>query len=99
MNAGVSTPFANLNFGAPAAERDIIRGLKDYFVESEAYRRIENRQKYIILGNRGSGKSAIFKVIADRERERGTLVLELAPEDYSYEMLAAVMKEEKEGAW
>jgi len=91
--------FSNLDFGAPAAERDITRGLKDYFVESETYKRIENRQKYIILGNRGSGKSAIFKVIADRERDRSTLVLELAPEDYSYEMLASVMKEEREGAW
>jgi len=29
----------DLNFGAPAAERDINVGLTDYFVESDAYRR------------------------------------------------------------
>jgi hypothetical protein len=97
-----STPaagFAGLNFGAPAAERDISQGLKDYFVESEAFRRVQAREKYIILGNRGSGKSAIFKILAERERQIGSLVIELAPEDYSYEMLASVMKHESEGAW
>jgi len=92
-------PSATLNFGAPAAERDMARGLRDYFVESEAYRAVEKREKFIILGNRGSGKSAIFKIVADREKDRGTLVIELAPEDYSYEMLASVLKQEKQGAW
>lgn len=94
-----SSGFETLNFGAPAAERDITGGLKDYFVESETFRRVEGRQKFIILGNRGSGKSAIFKIAAERERSRGTLVIELAPEDYSYEMLSSVMRQEKQGSW
>ena len=89
----------NLAFGAPAAERDIDFGLADYFVESEAYKRIEQCKKTIILGNRGSGKSAIFKVLAERERKNGSLVLELSPEDYSYEMLNSILKKETEGAW
>ena len=53
--------FRDLNFGAPAAERDIGTGLTDYFVESETFHRVEKGEKLIILGNRGSGKSAIFK--------------------------------------
>lgn len=39
----ISLPAASLakiDFGAPAAERDIERGLDEYFVESEAYERV-----------------------------------------------------------
>lgn len=89
----------SLSFGAPAAERDISQGLADYFVESEAYRRISDGQKTIVLGNRGAGKSAIFKVLAERLRGTGQLVIELSPEDYSYEMLSKVMLAEGQGGW
>jgi energy-coupling factor transporter ATP-binding protein EcfA2 len=88
-----------IKFGAPAAERDVNYGLYDYFVESEAFKRVASGQKTLVLGNRGSGKSAIFKVFANREREKGAVVLELAPEDYSYEMLQSVLRREEEGAW
>jgi predicted ATPase len=67
--------LARMNFGAPAAERDIALGLADYFVESEAFRRLSLRTKTIVLGNRGTGKSAIFKILADRAKRSGTLVL------------------------
>jgi hypothetical protein len=93
------TDLSKLYFGAPAAERDMNFGLSDYFVESEAYSRLLERRKMIVLGNRGSGKSAIFKIIAAKQRESGCLVIELSPEDYSYEMLCSVLKAEKEGAW
>ncbi len=88
-----------LSFGAPAAERDIDQGLADYFVESAAFERVANGSKQIVLGNRGAGKSAIFKVIAKREREAGSIVIELSPEDYSYEMLSSVLAAEAEGSW
>jgi hypothetical protein len=88
-----------LNFGAPAAERDIELGLADYFVETEAFRRVAERKKTILLGNRGSGKSAIFKVLARQARLSGAIVLELSPEDYSYEMLSSTMQSESKGSW
>ncbi|HSS04026.1 MAG TPA: ATP-binding protein [Solirubrobacterales bacterium] len=91
--------ISRLSFGAPAAERDIDQGLQDYFVESPAFDRVRNGQKKIILGNRGTGKSAIFQVLAERERKKGAVVLELAPDDYSYEMLSSVLSTELEGAW
>lgn len=91
--------FSKLSFGALSAERDIQQGLRDYFVESDAYRRIQTGEKSVIIGNRGSGKSAILKMLAERERGNGTIVIELAPEDYSYEMLSSMMIKEKEGAW
>jgi hypothetical protein len=89
----------NVSFGAPAAERDIDQGLERYFVESQAYKRVSDGVKKIVLGNRGTGKSAIFKVLAERERKQGAQVIELAPEDYSYEMLSSVLRSESEGSW
>src|SRR5690606_14007774 len=91
--------LARLSFGAPAAERDISQGLADYFVESEAYARLASRQKTIVVGNRGTGKSALFKVLADRAKRNGEVVLELNPESYSYEMLCTALKSEREGSW
>ncbi len=88
-----------VRFGAPAAERDISEGLSDYFVESGAFTRVSEGRKTVLLGNRGSGKSAIFKVLAERERNSATVVTELAPEDYSYEMLSSLMAREDQGSW
>lgn len=88
-----------VNFGAPAAERDIAQGLEEYFVESAAFSRVQSGAKTIVLGNRGAGKSAIFQVIAQRERVRGSIVIELSPEDYSYEMLSGVLAAEAQGSW
>ena len=68
-------------------------------MESAAFGRVQEGIKKIVLGNRGTGKSAIFKVLAERQRQQGTLVLELGTEDYSYEMLASVLATEAEGSW
>jgi hypothetical protein len=88
-----------LDLGAPAAERDIDRGLEHYFIHSEAFRRVENRSKTVVLGNRGVGKSAIFKILAAQARTKNAIVLELAPEDYSYELLRTALASEAEGSW
>jgi hypothetical protein len=91
--------IAKLSFGAPAAERDINQGLADYFVESDAFGRLSSRQKTIVIGNRGTGKSALFKVLAERSRRSGAIVLELSPENYSYEMLCTALKSEHAASW
>jgi hypothetical protein len=100
--AGISSlsgPLSRVDFGAPAAERDIERGLDEYFVESEAYHRVKAGTKRILIGGRGIGKSALFQVLARREREAGSYVIELSPEDYSYELLTQTMASEARGSW
>lgn len=87
----------DLHFGVPAAERD--DDLFSCFVASEAYSNLQAGKKCIILGNRGSGKSALFLKLAQEERGKNNIVVELAPEDYSYELLSETMKKESEGAW
>ncbi|MEX5633981.1 P-loop ATPase, Sll1717 family [Parafrankia sp. FMc2] len=91
--------LSRLNFGAPAAERDVRRGLDAYFIESAAYRNMNAGTKTILVANRGAGKSAILKTMAHRNRDRGESVIELSPEDYSYEFLSGAMIRESEGAW
>ena len=91
--------LSKLDFGAPAAERDIERGLDEYFVESEAYSRVKAGAKRILIGGRGIGKSALFQVLARRERDRGSYVIELSPEDYSYELLSQTMASQDRGSW
>jgi hypothetical protein len=89
----------NVSFGKLAAESEIEKGLKDYFIETGAFIRLKDRTKTIILGNRGSGKSAIIKMLAEYYRSNNALVVELTPEDYSYEMLQKSMVTEKDGSW
>jgi hypothetical protein len=89
----------SLKFGALAAERDVIEGLKYYFLESEAFKALRDGKKSVALGNRGSGKSAVFKMIAEHERANGKLVIELSPDDFSYELLAKTMLPEERGSW
>lgn len=88
-----------IDLGAPAAERDISRGLEHYFVESGVFRRVLSGETTVILGNRGAGKSAIFQMLARRSRAAGHKVLELSPDDYSYEMLGESMTSERSGSW
>lgn len=95
----INSDLNTLSFGAPAAERDITQGLRDYFVESDAYTRVRSGKKSIILGNRGSGKSAIFKIVAEQELRSGSSVIELSPENYSYEMLSSTLASESRGSW
>jgi hypothetical protein len=67
----------DLDFGAPAAERDIGHGLEKYFVESAA--RLSNGRRRSSWGTGDPGR-APSSVLASRER--GSYVIELAPEDY-----------------
>lgn len=93
----MSVSLKDISFGVPAAERD--DDLLTCFVASETYTRLVRGQKTIILGNRGSGKSALFKKMAMEQTKKGHIVIQLAPEDYSYELLSQTMRKESQGAW
>ncbi|PSN10820.1 hypothetical protein C7271_25430, partial [filamentous cyanobacterium CCP5] len=88
-----------LNLGSDSAERDIAIGLSDYFYQNSTYHKFFDGGKTILVGNRGAGKSAIFKYMAAMEGRKGHLVLELSPEEYSYEMLSQFLRSEEEGSW
>lgn len=105
MSASQATPqpkaLRKLELGAPAAERDINFGLNEYFIESDTYKRVVEGTTNVLIGNRGSGKSAIFKVFAAREGRKigGIRIIEISPDAYSYEFLGNALKAELDGAW
>ena len=47
-----------LNLGAPAAERDEL--LLRCFVNNDIFESVQRGECRVLIGNRGSGKSAIF---------------------------------------
>ncbi len=65
----IGLDFNRLNFGASTAERDISQGLLHYFVETSSFKRVLDGNKTIILGNRGTGKSAIIQMISKRRKK------------------------------
>jgi hypothetical protein len=89
----------NVNFGKLAAEREIDNGLKQYFIETGAFVRLRDGEKSILLANRGAGKSAIIKMLSEYYRKNNCLVVELLPEDYSYEMLQKSSIKNEDGGW
>ena len=56
----------DLSLGGLAAEND--NYLEEYFFVNNMFRRAAMGHTKILIGNRGSGKSAIFKVLAQKEK-------------------------------
>jgi hypothetical protein len=89
----------SINLGADSAEDDIKIGLQQYFVKTQEFQEISGGKKSIVIGNRGSGKSAIFKYLASQIRASGDICIELSPDDYSYSILSDILKQEGRGNW
>lgn len=73
-----------LNLGATSAENEM-RELADYYLETDQYLKALRGEAHIVVGRKGSGKSAIFLQIRDREREidrNNNIVLDLKPDGY-----------------
>lgn len=87
----------DINLGGLAAEHD--NYLEQYFYENNLFRRVALGYTRILIGNRGSGKSAIFKMLAKKERAEGTLVQEILPSDYIYDLLKNSRLFDSEAEW
>ena len=68
--------------GDPAAENEAAQ-LDNYFLETEQFRLTLNGELNIILGRKGSGKTAIFLQARDKTRaNKSNIVVDLAPEGF-----------------
>jgi len=70
--------LCEINWGDDSAEKDpnILR----YFIESAAFQRLRQRQKNILIGRKGSGKSAVRKKLEEAfQAEPNTHVINLSP--------------------
>src|SRR5574340_572188 len=67
-----------INWGADSAEKDPY--LLHYFVQSPAFQRLREKQKSIVIGRKGSGKSAVRKKLEQIfSADPSTHVVNLSP--------------------
>lgn len=70
--------LADITWGDDSAEKDPF--LLNYFVSSEAFGRIRRKTKNIVIGRKGSGKSALRKKLEQEfSNENDTYVINLSP--------------------
>lgn len=78
-----------LIFGPDSAEDD--KFLHAHFIETGSFRKVKNRQKLIVVGRKGSGKSAIFHHLKpSNHKER---YVKLQPNKYSIEIFQRYARE------
>lgn len=78
--------IADIDLGGFDAESD--HKLTDHFINTPIIDRILDGNKYLILGRKGSGKSALFREIPRISAERGgPEVIKLTPNAYSWSTL------------
>ncbi len=58
--------LSNLQLGDSVAENE--PGLSDYFIETDVWRRLENGEVDIIYGSKGTGKSALYRLLLERDK-------------------------------
>lgn len=70
------------NFGGTAAEDDDI---KRFFLETETYRHLVDGGKQVVLGRKGSGKTALYLALADMASATNRQVSPLKFSDYPWQ--------------
>lgn len=76
------TRLEQVTFGASSAENEF-RDLAFYYLETDQFQRALRGEIRLVVGRKGSGKTAIFARVRDRVRqERQNVVLDLKPEGY-----------------
>lgn len=78
--------FSEINiqklFGSEAAEDENIDRLKEYYFKNEIYDRvISDLPLRILVGHKGIGKSALFKIAMSEDTEKGMLPILIKPDD------------------
>lgn len=87
------TFLQKLDLGASSAENEM-RTLHNYYLNTDQYLRSLRGEVHLVVGRKGSGKSAVFLQIRDRERSRNrsqNIVLDLKPEGYKLVKFKEVM--------
>lgn len=69
-------------FGFEDAESEPIERLKEYYFKNDTYNRVTAELPIrLLVGHKGTGKSALFKVAITEEREKGNLPILIKPDD------------------
>lgn len=69
-------------FGYEDAESEPIERLKEYYFKTDTFKRvIADLPLRILVGHKGTGKSALFKIAISEEKEKGNLPIMIKPDD------------------
>lgn len=83
----VSGLLASLSFGDPMAENEF-QTLASYFLETDQYQRTLRGEVNLVVGRKGTGKTALFSQVRDRvRRDKQNVVVDLKPEGYQLRKL------------
>tara|TARA_R110000824_G_scaffold129584_4_gene291061 strand:- start:3022 stop:5343 length:2322 start_codon:yes stop_codon:yes gene_type:complete len=76
------TFLQSLDLGSTSAENEM-RTLESYYLKTDQFLKSLRGEANIVVGRKGSGKSAIFLQVRDRERhKKSNIVLDLKPDGY-----------------
>ena len=76
------TFLEKMSLGSSSAENEM-RDLAMYYLQTDQFQRTLRGETRIVVGRKGSGKSAIFMQVRDKIRDRRTnIVVDLKPEGY-----------------
>jgi hypothetical protein len=74
--------LASTNFGDPMAENEF-ETIDSYFLRTDQYLKAERGEVHLVVGRKGTGKTAIFGHLRNRKRsDTLNVVLDLKPEGY-----------------
>jgi hypothetical protein len=86
-SAGPTNKLANINLGDPAAENEETT-LESYFLDRDEFRQVLDGRANVVVGRKGSGKTAIFYQVRDKlSAARNNIILGLSPEAYQLRKL------------
>ena len=86
--------FRAIALGGDVAERD--SDLLDYFITTKAFDKAHRGEASVIIGPKGSGKTAILRALQSRRGRQNTIVI--TPEVFATSMLRQVV-ESSRGVW
>ena len=76
------TFLAKMTLGSSIAENEL-RDLGNYYIEKDEFRRAQQGEVQVVVGRKGSGKTALFARLRDRlRRNQQRIVLDLQPQGY-----------------
>jgi hypothetical protein len=77
--------LSKIDLGKDEAEQD--ERLKEYFLKTTSYENALTGNKTIIVGRKGSGKSAIFTLVQEELKKSGMIVIPITPNEYHWKLL------------
>ncbi len=83
MNA--ITALLNTDFGNPDGLYD--ENLENYFYDQNYWRDLVDGKTYFVIGRKGTGKSAIYNWIYNRQADKGILISNLSFKEFPFEKL------------